>query len=82
VRVELVHDQIPLRIRMQHDGTFAVFQEVFLGTRGTHCGRHRFATDHIEAGDQAQRAVADVFELDEFFLAGPHLFLGAIRSRA
>ena len=82
VRVELIHDDSPVRIRMPIHRAFAVIQKIRFGSRWAERGRNRFACDDIERRDQAQRAMTFVFELDAFFLPGPHLFFGAIRSSA
>jgi len=80
--IELIDDDSPVRIRVQTDCPFAVIKEIRFGSRWAERGGNRFAGDDVERRDQAERAVTFIFELDAFFLTGPHLFFGAIRSRA
>ena len=80
--VELINNDSPFGIRVQFHRPFAVFQKVFFRACGTNRRRNGFSTDHMETGDQAQRAMPDVFKFNSLLLTGPHLFLGAICSNA
>lgn len=82
VSVELVDDDSPVGIRMQGDGFLTVFQKIKFRAGGTDRRSDRFSGDNMEAGDQAQRAMPDVFKFNAFFLTGSHFFFGAMRSNA
>ena len=82
VRVELIDNDSPVGIRMPCHRSLAVFQKIQLRASGADRRRNGLSRDNMEAGDQTQRAMPDVFVFDPFFLTGPHVFFGAMRSNA
>jgi len=64
MRGELVDDKDPWCIRITSHRFFDVFNKIHFGSCSPDRGCHDLARDDIKVGDQAQGAVADVFELD------------------
>ena len=69
VRVELVEHEDPGAIRVAVNRPGDVGREVVLGSRGADAREDGLSCHHVEVRDEAQRAVALVFELDALGLA-------------
>jgi len=62
--IELVCDEYPTRLRVGVQGGFDVSGKVLFGARWTDARTDELARSDNEVGDQTQRAVSSIFELD------------------
>lgn len=62
MRVELVGNEDPARLRIRLDGLFDVSDEVGFGAGGSNAGSHDLAGGHIQIGNQTHRAMPFIFK--------------------
>lgn len=62
MRVELIGDEDPSRLRVRLDGLGNVSDEVGFGARGSQAGCDDLAGGHLQIGDQAEGAMPFIFE--------------------
>ncbi len=62
MRVELVSNEDPARLRIHLDGLFDVSDEVGFRAGGSKTGSHDLAGGYIQIGDQTQRAMPFIFK--------------------
>ena len=74
MRVQLVGHEQPDRVRVGSDGLADMGDKIGFGAAWAETGRHDLSTHDIEIGDQAQCAVALVFELAAFLQPTLHGF--------
>jgi hypothetical protein len=72
--VQLVGHEQPDRVRVGIDGLGDMGNKVGFRAPWTEAGCHDLPTHDIEVGDQAQRAVADIFKLAAFLQPTLHWF--------
>jgi hypothetical protein len=70
--VELIGNEDPARLWISCDGLVDVRDEVGFGARGSQAGRDDLAGGHIQVGDQAEGAVAFIFEFLSLDVTGQH----------
>lgn len=70
MRVELIEDENPGRVGICVDGPSDVLAKVLLRSSRPDGRQNRLACRHIEVGDEAERTVTEVLELDTLCLAG------------
>ncbi len=76
MRVELVEHKDPDALRVGVDSSCDVGGEILLVSRGPNAGSNGLSRHHIEVGDQTERPVPLVFELNAFSQARPYRFRG------
>ncbi len=62
MRVKLIGNEDPTRLRIHLDGLFDVSDEVGFCAGGSHAGSHDLAGGDIQIGDQTQRAMPFIFK--------------------
>ncbi len=68
MNVELVHDENPLGVFIQINGSTDMRHKISFGTGWTDRRRHQLPGRHTEVSNQAHRAMANVFKLSFFNL--------------
>ena len=66
MRVELVGNEDPARLRIHLDGLFDVSDEVGFRAGGSNTGSHDLASGYIQIGDQTHRAMPFIFKFFSF----------------
>ncbi len=72
VRIQLIYDEDPARLRLAGDHRFKVIGKILLLARWTHRGGDDPPGGHSKTGNQSQGAVPDVLKFTQFDLAGDH----------